>query len=128
MRIFILYAGAGLLGTAVHYTVFLLLAGDSPDPGTPGRIVWASTTGAVLGAGTNYLLNRRVFASARPHAAALPRFAVVAGCGLAINAAVLAALVALGAAALAAQLAATAAVLGSGFVLNRYWTFSWPRT
>lgn len=125
MRGFASYTCAGAVGTALHYAVFVFLtAASSGAPSTSGA-VWASTVGATLGAGTNYLLNYRFsFRSVRRHREAAPRFALVAAGGLAINAATVGALCAEGLPPLAAQLAATAAVLVGGFLFNRYWTFA----
>jgi len=125
MREFASYACAGAVGTALHYTVFVLVMGAfSGAPSTSGA-VWASTVGATLGAVTNYLLNYRFsFRSLRPHREAVPRFALVAAVSLAINAATVGALCAEGLPPLAAQLAATAAALVGGFPFNRYWSFA----
>lgn len=117
---FVRYASAGALGTALHYaTLIFLVKAASVDP------VTASTTGAVLGACLNYLLNHRyTFASGRAHRQALPRFATVAVAGIALNGAVLAATLALiGPHYLLAQVVATCAVLVVGFLANRIWTF-----
>lgn len=123
-REFASYACAGAAGTALQYAVLLLAIAASAGTLSARGAVWASTLGAVLGAGTNYLLNYRVsFRSARPHREAAPRFVLVAATGLAINAATVGALCAGGLPPLAAQVAATAAVLVCGFLLNRRWTF-----
>ncbi len=125
LRDFASYACAGAVGTALHYTVFLLVTGTSSSAPSTGTAVWASTAGAALGAATNYLLNYRFsFRSLRRHREAAPRFALVAALSLAINAATVGALYAGGLPPLAAQLAATAAVLLGGFLLNRNWTFA----
>ena len=125
MRKFLLYAGAGASGTLVHYATLLLLTGLPSHPLSVAWVVFATTVGAVLGAGANYALNRRlVFVSSRPHFQTMPRFAAVACCGLLVNAAVVAALTATRSPLLVAQLSATAAVLVLGFLLNRRWTFA----
>jgi putative flippase GtrA len=117
---FLRYAAAGALGTAAH---FVILAGlvqlASADA------VAASTAGAIAGALINYALNYRfTFASHRVHRVALPRFCAVAGAGILLNAAVLAAMLALiPLHYLALQIVATGIVLVSGFVANRKWTF-----
>jgi putative flippase GtrA len=117
---FFLYAGAGAIGTAAHYGVLIALvqlAGAGP--------VAASTAGAIVGALVNYALNHRyTFASRRAHRAALPRFLAVAGAGVLLNAAVLAALLATVALHyLVMQVVATGVVLVAGFLANRRWTF-----
>jgi putative flippase GtrA len=119
-RQFLRYAGAGAIGTATHYALLVALvqlAGVTA--------VAASTAGAVAGAVVNYLLNHRfTFASDKPHSRALPRFIVVSLVGIAVNAAVVAALVGgAGAHYLVAQVIATAVVLVLGFAINRVWTF-----
>ena len=85
----------------------------------------ASTIGAIAGALVNYALNHRyTFASRSAHGRALPRFALVAIAGVALNALVLAAMLALaGAHYLVAQVVATGAVLAAGYFANRAWTF-----
>ena len=117
---FIRYAGAGLIGTAAHYAVLVVLVqGLSID------VVIASTVGAIAGAGINYALNHRfTFASRELHRRALPRFAVVAAAGIVLNGLVLAAMLALvGPHYLVAQVVATLAVLVAGYLANRAWTF-----
>jgi putative flippase GtrA len=117
---FFRYAGAGAVGTALHYAVLIVLV----QLAHAGPIA-ASTTGAIAGALVNYALNYRyTFASGNPHGRALPRFALVAIAGVALNALVLAAMLALaGAHYLVAQVVATGAVLGAGYLANRAWTF-----
>ena len=64
------------------------------------------------------------FASSAPHTRALPRFAVVAVAGIALNALVMSTVLALlGPHYLVAQVMATLAVLGAGYLVNRAWTF-----
>ena len=114
------YAGAGVLGTAAHYAVLVTLV-----QGAFAGVIAASTAGAVVGAGGNYLLNHRyTFASREVHGRALPRFAAVAAGGLALNALVVAGmLVLVGPHYLVAQALATLAVLVAGYLANRAWTF-----
>lgn len=120
LRQFIRYAAAGAVGTAVQYAILVgLVEALRLHP------VAASTAGAMAGALTNYGLNHRyTFGSEAPHAHALPRFAAIAIAGLALNAAVVAALVSAAQANyVAAQVAATVAVLSFTFFGNRRWTF-----
>lgn len=125
LRGFASYACAGAVGTALQYTVLVLVVGAFPDALSASGVVWASTLGATLGAGANYLLNHRFsFRSVSRHREAAPRFALVAAVSLAINAAIVGSLCAGGLPPLVAQLAATAAVLVIGFLINRYWTFA----
>ena len=117
---FLRYAGAGAVGTAVHYSTLIALV--QAGIATP---VVGSTLGATGGALVNYALNHRyTFGSRRAHVQALPRFAAVAAAGIVLNAAVLAALLAVFSSHyLLAQVVATLAVLAFGFVANRRWTF-----
>jgi putative flippase GtrA len=110
----------GGVGTVAHYAVLVALvhlAGLAPVP--------ASTVGAVVGAFVNYTLNYRfTFASRRSHGVALPRFMVIAGLGILVNAAVMASVLAvLTNVYLVAQVVATGAVLLFGYLANRKWTF-----
>jgi len=50
MRDFASYACAGAVGTALHYTVFLLVTGAFSGAPSTSVAVWASTLGATLGA------------------------------------------------------------------------------
>ena len=114
----IAYASAGGIGTTVHYAALaVLLNGAAID------LIAASTIGAILGGLVNYwLAHRKVFDSRVPHHLALPRFAVVATGGIAINAAVLS-VCATVFGAIGAQFLASSAVLASGFLFNRMWSF-----
>ena len=117
---FIRYAGVGALGTAAHYAILIALV---QALGT--NVVAASTTGFVVGAFVNYALNHHfTFESDRAHRVALPRFLIVAGAGMLLNALLMAALLAiLPLHYLVAQVVATAVVLVTGFLANRRWTF-----
>jgi putative flippase GtrA len=117
---FIRYAGAGAVGTAVQYALLVVLV-HAADVGA----VAASTLGAIAGALVNYGINHQfTFASDRAHGHALPRFALVAVAGIALNAIVLAVMLAFVTPHyLVAQVVATGAVLVAGFILNRAWTF-----
>ena len=117
---FVRYAGAGVIGTLGHYAVLVTLV-----QGAGAGVVVASTAGAMAGAAINYALNHRfTFASTASHRRALPRFAVVAVAGIAVNALVLAGMLSLvGPHYLVAQVAATLAVLVAGYLANRAWTF-----
>jgi putative flippase GtrA len=117
---FVRYAGAGVIGTAAQYAVLIALV-----QGAQVGVVAASTAGAIVGAGINYLLNHRfTFASRESHGRALPRFAAVAAGGIALNALVVAGMLALvGPHYLVAQVVATLAVLAAGYLANRAWTF-----
>jgi putative flippase GtrA len=117
---FMRYAGAGAIGTALQFAVLIVLV----QVAGMGAVV-ASTLGAVAGAVLNYGLNHQfTFASDRSHGHALPRFALVSGAGIALNAVVVAAMLAFVTPHyLVAQVVATGAVLVGGFIANRAWTF-----
>ena len=117
---FLRYAGAGLLGTALQFAVLVVLV----QLGNMGAVV-ASTLGAIAGAVLNYGLNHQfTFASDKSHAHALPRFAIVALVGIALNAVVVAVMLDFVTSNyLVAQVVATGAVLVAGFLANRTWTF-----
>jgi putative flippase GtrA len=113
------FALAGGAGTAVHYLVLLALvslAGVWPGP--------AAFAGAAVGACVVYLLNRRyTFASSRSHAAALPRFALMAIAGAVLNGVLVGLLSAAGVYFLLAQVAATIVILGINFIVSKWWIF-----
>jgi putative flippase GtrA len=117
---FFRYAGAGAVGTAVHYAVLIALV-----QGAGAAAVAASTAGSAVGAFVNYALNHRfTFASRRAHRTALPRFLGIAAAGILLNAAVMAAVLAAPSVHyLVAQVVATGAVLVAGYLANRRWTF-----
>ena len=117
---FFRYAAAGAIGTAAQFAILAGLVQLAR-----ADAVAASTAGAIAGALVNYALNHRfTFASRREHRIALPRYCAVAGVGILLNAAVLAAMLAfVRLHYLAAQIVATGVVLVAGFVANRRWTF-----
>ena len=112
------YAGAGLIGTSVHWATLMALLQSGLS-----HLVVASTIGAVIGGLINYVLaHRRVFKSRVPHQVALPKFTVVALIGICVNAAVLM-ISAPSIGAVGAQIVASMIVLLGGFSLNRGWSF-----
>jgi putative flippase GtrA len=114
------FVAGGAVGTAFHYAtligwVELLGLG----------VVSGTLLGFTVGALVNYAIARRfVFETTRSHASALPRFAIVASTGAAINTAIVAGVFGLGVHYLVAQVVATCIVLAWNFVLNKHWTFS----
>ena len=116
---FVRFAVVGGIATAIQYAILILLVrgfGMAPTP--------ASSIGFVLSAVVNYLLNYRfTFQSNRPHAPAAAKFALLAGAGLLINAAIMHLMVAAGVHYLLAQVCATAVVLFWNFIGNTLWTF-----
>lgn len=115
-----LYAGAGAVGTVAHYailTAFVQLIGMSP--------VLATAIGAGVGALINYMLNYHVtFLSDASHFRTLPRFLLVAGLAMGLNAGGMwIAIEIFGINYLVAQVFCTLLVLVAGFLLNKTWTF-----
>ncbi|MBS7543748.1 GtrA family protein [Ancylobacter oerskovii] len=120
LRHFLLFAALGALGTLAQYAVLVALAsGAGVDP------VVASTAGFLTGGVVNYLLARRIaFRSDRPHREAAPRFFLVAGCGLVLNALMMAGFIHwLGLPYLAAQLISTGLLVLWHYAGNLVWTF-----
>lgn len=114
------FAGAGVFAAIAHYGVLIGLveiAGLAPVP--------ATLAGYVCGGVVSYALMRtHAFASARPHAQAGWRFAVVACVGFLLTGAIMALLTGrLGAPYLPAQLLTTAIVLVWSFAAHKWWTF-----
>ncbi|MGA8706164.1 MAG: GtrA family protein [Steroidobacteraceae bacterium] len=85
----------------------------------------ASTIGYVASSLVNYLLNYSfTFKSTAEHRRSMPRFVVIALCGVALNAAVtFVGTAVLGLHYLLAQVIATCLTLGWNFVANLRWTF-----
>ena len=117
---FIRYAGAGGVGTAIHYLVLtLIVEACSVSP------AWASVAGALAGAIVNYFINYHLtFASKRPHRETLPRFFAIAALGATLNGIGMCVFTQrLTMHYLVAQCLCTVVVLLVGFVLNKVWTF-----
>ncbi len=116
LKRFVMYGGAGAVGTAAHFMVlFATLRLVGP--------VAASTLGAIVGCIINYFLaHQYVFASTTSCARSLPRFASVAIFGIAINAMIINAFVGVLPIALS-QVVASGTVLLLGYTLNKRWTF-----
>lgn len=117
------FASAGAIGTALHYLILATLVSFlffSP--------VVASTLGALAGAGMNYWLNRNyTFRSTRRHREALPRFIMLAGLGLTLNAFIVGLTTTAGLHYLVAQVVATCGVLIINFLVSRIWIFRQTR-
>lgn len=119
---FLIFAGVGVIGTAGHYAVLIVLvqyAGARP--------LLASTAGYVVGAIINYILNYHLtFASKQKHMPTIAKFMTVALIGLLVNAAIMAVTVDLYRLHyLVSQILATALVLVWNFAANHRWTFRW---
>jgi putative flippase GtrA len=120
-RRFLLFAGVGALGTAVHYLVLAVLVEVADvDP----RL--ATAFGFAAGAIVNYALNYRfTFVSSRSHLETAPRFFAIAVIGGVLNVF----LVHLGTQVLAmhyfvSQILSTGIVLVFNFAANSAWTFA----
>jgi putative flippase GtrA len=117
---FLRYAGAGGVGTLVHYatlTCVVELLGVRPAV--------ATLVGASVGAIVNYVLNYHLtFASKAPHARTAPRYFFVAALSAILNGVVMWLLThRTRVHYLVAQLGCTVLVLVFGYLLNRVWTF-----
>jgi putative flippase GtrA len=117
---FLRYAGAGGVGTLVHYvtlTGVVELFGVKPAA--------ATLVGASVGAIVNYVLNYHLtFASKAPHARTAPRYFFVAALSAVLNGVVMWLLThRTRLHYLVAQLVCTVLVLVFGYLLNRVWTF-----
>jgi len=120
-RQFWTFSLVGVVGTATHYAILIVLAGALAVHPVP-----ASAGAFVCGAIVNYALNYRItFSSAKDHSKALPQFLAVATVGLGLNSVLMGWLT--GRAGLhwfMAQVVATIVVLCWNFAANRLWTFS----
>ena len=117
---FIKFAGVGVIGTASHYIVLVVLV----DLLTTNAVV-ASCTGYVVGGIVNYFLNYQLtFESSQPHILAAPKFFAIAAVGFVINASVMSFLLNyFDIHYMVSQVAATAMVLIWNFLGNAFWTF-----
>lgn len=123
LKQFAKFASAGAVGTALHYLILVALVDFLLFPPTLG-----TTLGALAGATMNYWLNRSyTFRSTRSHGAALPRFMMLAGVGIALNALIVGIATKAGLHYLVAQVIATCGVLVMNFFVSRTWIFRQPR-
>ena len=114
----------GGFATGLQYAIMALLMALAGMPA-----LTASNIGFGISAVANYLLNARLtFRSERSHASTLPRFAITAALGLAINSLLLSLLIAAGLHPAPAQVLTTAGVLIWNYTLNALWTFKKPQT
>ena len=118
---FIKFAGVGVIGTAAHYAVLVVLIEV-----LGADAVVASSTGALVGALVNYILNYRyTFQSTKRHSEALTKFLVIAGVGFVLNGIMMAVMTKiLSIHYFLAQVVSTSSVLVWNFAGNRIWTFS----
>lgn len=116
---FVRFTAVGGVATAIQYALLVLLVRGLRMAPTP-----ASSIGFALSSFVNYLLNYRfTFHSDRPHAPAAAKFALLAGMGLLINAAIMHVMIRAGVHYLIAQVCATGVVLFWNFIGNSLWTF-----
>lgn len=118
---FLKFALVGLTSTITTYAVLITAV-----EGFGANAVGASIVGYALGIVVNYLLNYRyTFGSNKKHSIAVPKFLVVMGIGMILNAGIMFAGVnGLAMHYMLAQLAAVALVLLWSFTVNRFWTFA----
>lgn len=113
------FAMVGLVGTAAHYAVLFTLV-EFHGMGAVAASGWGALTGLAINYGLNYTLT---FRSDHPHWRTFPKFALIAGVGLALNQALMALLVGWGLYYLWAQVLVTGMVLVWNFIGHRWWTF-----
>lgn len=118
------YGVVGLLGTGVHYLLFILIYNFLRIPAA-----WASSCGFVVGAVINHNLNRRyVFSTRNTYICTSLRFYTVALFGLILNYMLMYIQVELFYIHyLLSQLVSTAMVFLATFLVNRVWTFGTPK-
>jgi putative flippase GtrA len=106
--------------TALQYLILVVLVEEFRLSATI-----SSTIGYVLSSAANYLLNYSfTFRSASPHKRSLPRFLIIAGCGVVLNGTVTyLGTTVFGAHYLVAQVAATIVTLLWNFMANLRWTY-----
>lgn len=119
-RQFATFFGVGVLAAILHYSVLIGLVELARVPPVP-----ATLAGYVAGGVLSYLMNRRhTYGSERPHAEAGWRFALVAGAGFGLTAAIMHGLVdRLGAPYLPAQVLTTGIVLVWSFFAHKLFSF-----
>lgn len=112
---------SGGIAALIHFSV---LHAAITKLGWHGTV--ATSVGFIVAANFSYLMNYHwTFKSTIPHQRAIPKFLLVAGSGLVLNALVFAAVhFGLGAHHLIAQIIATGLVLFWNFLLQRGWSFS----
>ncbi len=121
LKQFMRFAGVGGIATGLMY---VLLIAQVESLAVPAVI--ASAVAYSLSAVFNYIANYHfTFSSQAPHQRALPRFALVAAAGLALNTLIMYLLTSVVSAHyLLAQILATIVVLIWNFAANRCWTYA----
>jgi putative flippase GtrA len=117
---FLKFLIVGGLCTALQYLILIALVEGFGVSATP-----ASTVGYIASSAVNYYLNYSfTFRSDADHGRSLPRFLLIAGCGLLLNGTVTYVGTAIfGLQYLLAQVAATIVALLWNFLANLRWTF-----
>lgn len=116
---FVTYAMVGAVGTLAQYAI--LVVSVSMHSLTP---VIASVIGAVVGAIINYILNARITFRSNAHSSALPKFAITALLGAAVNGLLMVILIDFFVLYyLFAQIISTVIVLVLTYAINLVWTF-----
>jgi putative flippase GtrA len=114
-----IFALVGGFATGLQYALMALLIWLFDWP-----LVLASGVGFAISAVANYWLNSKLtFRSKERHARSLPRFAITASLGLAINSILLSFFAFLGLHAVPAQILSTLGVLIWNYTINAVWTF-----
>lgn len=117
---FIFYAAVGAIGTLAHFIILTFLVEILSV-----NIVFASTSGFIVGAFINYFLNYKyVFKSDAQHKISMSKFMLVAFFGMLANAGIMNFLVVtMILYYLLAQIISTIAVLLMNYTINYLWTF-----
>ena len=115
------FVGVGLLSTSLHYLVLISTVQLFHTAPVPSALL-----GYCCGGFLSYSLNRRhTFASDRPHAEAIWRFALVSGVGFGVTFLLMGVLVDVWHRPyMLAQVATTGVVMIWNFMANRFWTFA----
>jgi len=120
LKIFVLYAGIGVIGTAGHFSMlFALVSGLAVNASI------ATCLGFMVGAFINYALNYQyTFQSDKQHLDALPKFLTIAAVGFCLNGFIMIiGTESLNYHYLIVQILATLVILVWGFIGNYLWTF-----
>jgi putative flippase GtrA len=116
---FVRFAVVGTLATGIQYLILIALV-----HGAKAHPTGASSIGFVASSAVNYVLNYHyTFRSNRRHGPAAVKFALLAGVGLLLNAAIVQVLIGAGWHYMLAQVCATAVVLVWNFAGNSLWIF-----
>lgn len=114
-----MFGSIGVLATAIQYALMTLLHLQFDVP-----VVQASSIGFAVSAVFNYGLNARLtFNEAELRAKTFVRFLATTSAGLALNHALMTALVSSGLHALWAQIVTTTCVMLWNYLVNSIWTF-----